>query len=298
LPRTKRSTQTTSSIPPKPLSRLDLAWAAFAAANLVAMIRWPEWETIPFHFIWISLTLLYGFRVWRPAATTAVLGAVILLTGGSILADAFAGRQLWGELFEVPLMSAMFLAMVWHARRRQQALEVQTQLVEREEQFIYDASHELRTPVTIARGHLELLQDTSSAPEIDVVLDELSRIESIVDRLLLLAKAAQPNFVEVSAVDLEDFLEVVFIRWAGTAPRAWKLGTLAKGTLRVDPDSLRTALDALLENAVRYTEPGEPIVLRAEPDGPDEPAGLCRPMLRIWHASRVTPVPAEAYFAT
>ena len=269
LPRTKRSTQTTSSIPPKPLSRLDLAWAAFAAANLVAMIRWPEWETIPFHFIWISLTLLYGFRVWRPAATTAVLGAVILLTGGSILADAFAGRQLWGELFEVPLMSAMFLAMVWHARRRQQALEVQTQLVEREEQFIYDASHELRTPVTIARGHLELLQDTSSAPEIDVVLDELSRIESIVDRLLLLAKAAQPNFVEVSAVDLEDFLEVVFIRWAGTAPRAWKLGTLAKGTLRIDPDSLRTALDALLENAVRYTEPGEPIVLRAEPDGAD-----------------------------
>ena len=40
-------------------------WLGFAAANYAAMIAWPNWETIPFHFVWISLTLLYGFRVWR-----------------------------------------------------------------------------------------------------------------------------------------------------------------------------------------------------------------------------------------
>ena len=34
---------------------------------------WPSWETIPFHFIWVSLTLLYGFRIWRPPLTAAVL---------------------------------------------------------------------------------------------------------------------------------------------------------------------------------------------------------------------------------
>ena len=83
----------------------------------------------------------------------------------SILADAFAGSQLWGELFEVPLMSAMFLAMVWHARRRVVALEqvqgvaeVRASLLERQQRFLHDASHELRTPVTIARGHLELFR--------------------------------------------------------------------------------------------------------------------------------------------
>ena len=42
----------------------SVAWAAFAAVNYAAMIAWPSWETIPFHFVWISLTLLYGFRVW------------------------------------------------------------------------------------------------------------------------------------------------------------------------------------------------------------------------------------------
>ncbi len=47
---------------------------AFAVANYAAMIAWPSWETIPFHFVWISLTLLYGFRVWPLRATLIVLG--------------------------------------------------------------------------------------------------------------------------------------------------------------------------------------------------------------------------------
>src|SRR5437879_8893425 len=90
---------------------LEAAWAVFAAVIWVAMVAWPSWETIPFHFVWISLTVVYGVRVWSPRTTWAVLSAVILATGVSISADAFNGIQLWGELFEVPLMSAMLLAM-------------------------------------------------------------------------------------------------------------------------------------------------------------------------------------------
>ena len=60
--------------------RLELAWLVFAAANLVAIVLWPSWETIPFHFIWVSLTLLYGFRVWPLSPTLAVLGAVCFVT--------------------------------------------------------------------------------------------------------------------------------------------------------------------------------------------------------------------------
>jgi signal transduction histidine kinase len=256
----------------------EAAWAAFAIANFVAMGVWPGWETIPFHFVWISLTLLYGFRVWRQAATYLTLLAVVTVTGGMILRDAFAGDQLWGELFEVPLMSAMFLAMVWHARRRQDALgTVRRQaayhesLLQRQERFLHDASHELRTPVTIARGHLEVYRRTngSSAHEIDVALDELQRIEQILARLLLLAKADQPDFVVVEDVDLEPYLEDVFMRWSEVAPRAWNLGPLVAGRLGVDPEGLRAALDALLENAVKYTESGDTIELRSRASGGD-----------------------------
>ncbi len=256
--------------------RLEVAWGVFAAANLVAMLLWPGWETIPFHLIWISLTLVFGFRVWRPSPTYLTLLAVVAATGALILEDAFSGDQLWGELFEVPLMSAMFLAMVWHARRRQEALltvnrqaEQRASLLERQERFLHDASHELRTPVTVARGHLEVLRRTNSAavPEIHVALDELQRIEQILDRLLLLAKADQPDFVVLEDVDLEPFLEDVFMRWSEVAPRAWRLGELASGTLAVDLEGLRCALDALLENAVKYSEAGAPISLRSRAVG-------------------------------
>ena len=187
---------------------VELAWLAFAAANLAAMLLWPSWETIPFHFIWISLTLVYGFRVWTPGATGLVLGLVILATGSLILSDAFHGEQLWGELFEVPLMSAMFLAMVWHARRRQDTLR-------------------------------------------------------ILERLLLLAKSKQPDFVVPEQVEIEPFLEDVLVRWSGIVPRGWRLGELSPGMLHADPEALRIALDALLENAVKYTEPADGITLSA-----------------------------------
>lgn len=257
-------------------NRVEAAWGAFALANLAAMIAWPSWETIPFHFVWISLTIVYGFRVWSPPVTGAVLSLVILGTGVSIGADAFAGIQLWGELFEVPLMSAMFLAMVWHARRRQAALrtlagvaDTRASLIERQKRFLSDASHELRTPVTIARGHLELLRRTApDAPEVSVALDELQRIERIVDRLLLLAKADQPDFVVFSDVEIESFLEDVFMRWSEVAAdRAWRLELDVAGIVRVDEEALRSALDALLENAVKYTEPHAAIELRAHAVG-------------------------------
>jgi signal transduction histidine kinase len=238
-------------LPPR---AVEVGWAVFAAANLAAMEAWPSWETIPFHFIWVSLTLLYGFRVWRRKPTYAVLGLVALTTGGVIANEARHGDPMWQEMFEVPLMSAMFVAMVWHARRRVAVMDAQRR-------FLHDASHELRTPVTIARGHLEALQRGKGAAE--VALDELERIERITERLLLLAKTEQPDFVAAANIDVEPFLEDVFVRWSEVSPRAWRLGSVAPGSLRADPEALRTALDALVENAVKHTDRADAIELRA-----------------------------------
>ncbi|MGZ6708625.1 MAG: sensor histidine kinase [Solirubrobacteraceae bacterium] len=242
--------------------RVEALWVLFALANLVAMAESPSWETIPFHFIWVSLTILYGFRVWGLGATGVVLGLVAVTTGVLILHDAFQGTQLWGELWEVPLMSAMFLAMVWHARRRQSSLRAmeslardRAQLVERQERLLHDVSHELRTPVTIARGHLEVLcrDPATAAPGVGIAMDELDRMGRLVEQLLLLAKAEQPDFAVMSDIDIEPFIEDVFLRWSEVAPRAWRLGTVEPGVLHGDPDALRISLDALLENAVDHT---------------------------------------------
>jgi signal transduction histidine kinase len=259
------------------LDRLEVAWVAFALLNVGAMLAWPTWETIPFHLIWFSLTLLYGFRVWALKPTYIVLTVQGIVTGLLITDDAMSGTQEWGELFEVPLMSAMFLAMVWHARRHQaaaQALARHTReraaILARQESFLHDVSHELRTPITIARGHLELLRrsgENGHEPEVSVAMDELSRMDRIVERLLLLVRAGEADFVShAEEVDLETLIEDVAMRWAEIAPRVWRVGDLARGTIRTAQDALRIALDALIENAVAHTEETDAIELRTRSD--------------------------------
>ena len=249
----------------------EVVWGGFAVANLVAIFVWPGWVRLPFYLIWVSLAFVYGFRLWSIAVTSIVLLVVSAAVVAVFVIDGFQGDELSGKLVAVPFLAAMFATMVWHVRRRTEAVHKleavageSARLLERQQSFLQDASHELRTPVTIARGHLELLQ--SDEPELrglDIALDELARIERIVERLLLLAQAENPHFLSFVDLAVDSFLEDVFMRWSEVAPRAWRLELDVAGRIRVDEEAIRTALDALLENAVRYTEPHDAIELRA-----------------------------------
>jgi signal transduction histidine kinase len=262
-----------------PLRRfwLDLVWVGFALANLVAMALAPEWETVPFHFIWVSLTILYGFRVWGPRVTAGLLTAVVLSTGTLLLYDVAHHAQLADELTEVPLMGAMFLAMVWHAQRRRSAMEdlrrvsdANLRLLHRERQFIQGASHELRTPITVALGHAELVERASREPEraedARIVVDELQRLRRLADRLLLLATSEDPDFLSRSPVQVEPLLAAILQRWA-PVDRRWRLDPSEPAAVVGDADRLGLALDALVENAVKHTGPGDQIRLGVRRDG-------------------------------
>lgn len=212
-------------------------------------------------------------RSWvRRYGAELVWVTLAIAAGAAIVAWSDQRTVRW---LVAPLLAGMFLVIVWHSRRRVEAQRFAAQCTQqcralraRQERFVHDASHELRTPVTIARGHLELLRRRSGgASEIDVALDELSRIDAITERLLLLATAGQPGFIQPTQVELEPLLEDVFMRWSGAAPRAWRLGPLVTGSLPADAERLRVALDALLENAVKYTPPGGAIELRARRAG-------------------------------
>ena len=251
---------------------VDIAWGAFAVANLVAMYLLPDWETVPFHFIWISFTLVYGFRTWAPRPTLVVLGVVMATTAAAIGHDVARGSEPAAELTEVPLMAAMFVAMVWHARRKLTAEqesrrfgEENARLLATQRRFLQDASHQLRTPITIALGHAELLaggltghQETH---DIEVVLGELNRLRRIAERLLVIAAAEGPEFLQTEAVELDGFTMEILRRWQPTADRRWQLGRLDKVTVQADRERLGLAVDALLENAVRHTASGDVIKL-------------------------------------
>jgi len=248
---------------PNRLRWWDIAWVLFSLANLYAMLLWPDWETVPFHFIWVSLTILYGFRVWKARPTTVVLVFVMVLTGTLIWIDVARGITSLDEITEVPLMAAMFVAMVWHARRRLTATEetervsmANLRLLERERRFVQDASHELRTPITVALGHAELIQRTAKDPTLAedaaVIADELMRLRRLANRLLLLAGAEDPEFLHLEPVDVETIVVDAVRRWTAT-PRRWLLGSTEEATVMADADRLEVALDALIENAVNHT---------------------------------------------
>jgi signal transduction histidine kinase len=248
---------------------IDVAWVLFSIANLAAMVRYADWETVPFHFIWVSLTLLYGFRVWKVRPTLTVLAAVMLSTATLIWIDVTRHQQPLDEITEVPLMAAMFLAMVWHARRRLTATEetervstANRRLLERQRQFLQDASHELRTPITVALGHAELIQrngpDPTTAQDAAVIADELTRLRRLADRLLLLAGSEDPEFLYRTRIEVDTIVVDAAHRWA-TTPRRWLLGDAEEATVLADTDRLAAAIDALIENAVNHTQEDDTI---------------------------------------
>jgi len=257
---------------------VEVAWGAFASANVTAIVLMSRWETIPFHFVWVSLTLVYGFRHWRFRTTMLLLLVVIAATGAALAVSIARGHQGPDELAEVPLMAAMFLAMVWHAERRQAAVEEAGRLAGSEHrllmgqrEFVRDASHELRTPITVARGHAELIRDAGVGGQIskdaEVILDELGHLSRLSERLLILTTAGHPGFLSPSAVPVEPFLGGLMRRWAPTADRAWQIRIDARGTVWVDRERLETALDGVLENAVNATGPGDEIRVACHADG-------------------------------
>jgi signal transduction histidine kinase len=249
---------------------LDAAWTAFAVLSLVTIVVFPGWDTIPFHAIWISFTLLYGFRAWPARPTFWALAVVITSTGTAMGIDVARGTESAAEVTEVPLMAVMFCAIVWHARRKL-AAELQSRVVGEENvrllvnqrRFLQDASHQLRTPITVALGHAELLAGELSgqqeANDIGVILGELSRLRRIAERLLVIAAAEDPEFLSQEMVALDSFAIELLRRWRPTADRQWQLGRLDKVIVQADRERLGLAMDALLENAVRHTAEGDVI---------------------------------------
>ena len=251
----------------------ELAWALFAALNFGVLVSVAHYETVPFHFVWVSLTLLYGYRVWGGRVTLLILAVVTVASFVTLGRVVTRGPQGVDELTEVPLMAAMFVAMVWHARRRQGALEEVRRARAREREFVRDASHQLKTPIAIARGLAELLDQpvNGSDRKSDVadLVEEIDRLDDLAEDLLLLAAAEQPGHMVLSPVDVEDLVVAAARRWSRVADRVWRVDVQAEGVLPGDRQRLDAALDAAMENAVLATRPGQIVELSARPQTSD-----------------------------
>jgi two-component system OmpR family sensor kinase len=154
-------------------------------------------------------------------------------------------------------------------------------------QFLDDAGHELKTPLTVLRGHLELL-DTGSAVEVaetrTLLLDEVDRMARLVGDLILLAKRDRPDFLTPAAVDLTGLTVDVLAKARGLGDRVWVLDETASVSVMVDEQRLTQALLQLCDNAVKHTQPGQVVAL-----GSSYETG----QVRLWVRDTGPGVPAE-----
>jgi two-component system OmpR family sensor kinase len=133
--------------------------------------------------------------------------------------------------------------------------------------LLSDVGHELKTPITIIRGHLELL-DAGNVDEVEATralgIDELDRMSTLVSDISLLAASRAPHFVELSEVDIESFTKAVGAKASALDPtRTWRVES-ANGLALIDAGHITQAWLQLADNAVKYSTPGEPIAIASE----------------------------------
>jgi signal transduction histidine kinase len=145
-------------------------------------------------------------------------------------------------------------------------------LLRAQRDFVADASHQLRTPLTGLRLRLEALADRirgrdPAAGEVDAALAEIDRLSLIVDELLILSRAGEHELAAES-VDLGVAATRAAERLRGSAAeRSIELETRGGGDARAwcATHDLDRSIDALLENAIRYSPRGNAVVIDAGP---------------------------------
>lgn len=136
-------------------------------------------------------------------------------------------------------------------------------------ELLADVSHQLRTPLTVIRGHLDVLNrgamadPDDAAASVALVIDELDQLALMVDRMLLLGQALERDFLMEEAISLPVLLAEVFDASRFLAERDWQLGDVPDVVITGDRIKLRGALLNLVDNAVKATSPGDVIGLRA-----------------------------------
>jgi two-component system OmpR family sensor kinase len=201
----------------------------------------------------LAILLIGSILAWRLAGS--VLGPVRAVTSTArSISEASLQRRIPEQgTDEIAQLAATFNDML---ERLERAFSIQRR-------FLDDAGHELRTPITIVRGHLEFLDEEPEEREatIKLLLDELDRMGRIVDDLLLLAQANEPDFLQLELVNVEALTSELETKASALGSRQWRVDAAGRGIIVADRQRLTQAVVQLAQNAVQHTEEGAEIGL-------------------------------------
>jgi signal transduction histidine kinase len=224
-------------------------------------------------------------EVWRSyllvaAGSLLLVGLLIWILVGRLLEPISWMRRTADEITDTDLgqripvrgsddLSALGVTVNHMLDRLETAVGAQRELLD-------DVGHELRTPLTIIRGHLELLDPADTADVTTtraLLLDETDRMGRLVDDLLTLAKAEQPEFLRLAPTDVARLTDETLAKATGLGERHWVLDDLADAELELDGQRIAQAWLQLAANAVRYSGAGSTVGMGSR---------LANGELRLW----------------
>lgn len=143
--------------------------------------------------------------------------------------------------------------------------------VMREKQFTSDASHELRTPISVIRGTLEVLirkprTSTEYVENIQYTINEMDRISMLVDELLLLARfESQKEAIKIEPVNINTILiDIISRNSAAIESKKIQFNNTVPNNLFVDSDAylISIVLENLISNALKYSHNNDTILIK------------------------------------
>lgn len=197
----------------------------------------------------IGLLLAGALLAWVIRRNLRPLNELATAARGAELEHLGARVELRGQNDEVGELAREFNRM----------LDRLEESVFEQRRFMAAISHELRTPITIARGHLDLLDGATpeelveEAPEaIGLVRDELMHMHRLVADLTALGRAADDDFVIPQPTSMRDFFDDLLLRVVGLGTTKVQIEPTQDISIVADPDRLAQALLNLIVNADRH----------------------------------------------
>lgn len=203
----------------------------------------------------VALVLLLGAAIWIATLVARPLDRMARFAAEVDSADLDRRLEPHGGSAEVQSLTVSLNHML---DRLQGAFD-------REREFVADASHELRTPITVAQGELDLLRREVGPDQeghLDAVRRELRRMERLIGEMLTLAREDAGRSLDIREVAVDDFLDDVRRDLPLLGPRHYEVDHLG-GTIAADQDRLAQVLRNLARNAVAHTDSDGTVVVRA-----------------------------------
>lgn len=241
-----------------------------------------------------EITTAFRTYTWVAAVSLLAVGLVGWFVAGRLLRPIRALRETASRITgsdlseRIPVtgnddVSALTATVNEMLQRIDEAVKTQRQLLD-------DVRHELKTPLTIIRGHLELL-DAGNADDVsetrELVIDELDRMSSLVDDIELLA-TSQDRQLTRETVDVVELARQIFAKASAIPGHDWTLElteTPEHRQVSLDADRITQAVLQLADNAAKYTPDGSPIVIGMSQPGTE---------VHFWVADRGPGIPPES----